>query len=92
MPSVALLEWQAGRAAALDEIEAAHRAIGGTGPGRRYATRQINFAYAVLLASQFRALPDAPHGMRNPAGCCGFTGLPTGGKSGVLVQPPARPG
>lgn len=54
MPSVALLEWQAGRAAALDEIEAAHCAIGGTGPGRRDATRQINFAYAVLLASQFQ--------------------------------------
>jgi hypothetical protein len=38
----------------LDEIEAAHRAVGGTGPGRRYATQQINHAYAVLLSSQFQ--------------------------------------
>jgi hypothetical protein len=38
----------------LDEIEAAHQSVGGTGPGRRYATQQINQAYAVLLASQFQ--------------------------------------
>ena len=28
--------------------------MGGTGPGRRYATEQVNHAYAVLLASQFQ--------------------------------------
>jgi len=38
----------------LDEIEAAHRGIGGAAAGRRYATEQINHAYAVLLASQFQ--------------------------------------
>jgi hypothetical protein len=54
MPSVALQEWQAGRAATLDEIENAHRAVGGRGPGRRYATQQINQAYAVLLSSQLQ--------------------------------------
>jgi len=42
------------RAGALDEIEAAHASVGGTGPGRRYATQQINQAYAVLVASQFQ--------------------------------------
>ena len=42
------------RRRALDEIEAAHASVGGTGPGRRYATQQINQAYAVLLASQFQ--------------------------------------
>jgi hypothetical protein len=42
------------RASALDEIEAAHASVGGAGPGRRYATQQINQAYAVLLASQFQ--------------------------------------
>jgi len=42
------------RAKALDEIEAAHASVGGTGPGRRYATQQINQAYAVLVASQFQ--------------------------------------
>lgn len=39
---------------ALDEIELAHRAVGGLGPGRRHATREINHAYAVMLASQFQ--------------------------------------
>ncbi|MBI4581346.1 MAG: hypothetical protein HY718_16715 [Planctomycetes bacterium] len=39
---------------ALDEIEAAHTAVGGTSPGRRYATQQINQAYAVVVSSQFQ--------------------------------------
>jgi hypothetical protein len=55
MPSVAYLDWSTARATALDEIENAHRAVGGTGPGRRYLTQQINQAYAVLLSSQFQA-------------------------------------
>jgi hypothetical protein len=54
MPSLSLQHWLTARAAALDEIESAHQLIGGTGPGRRYATQQINQAYAVLLASQFQ--------------------------------------
>src|SRR5438552_3149352 len=41
-------------ASALDEIEAAHRAVGGAGPGRRTATQQINYAYAMLLSAQFQ--------------------------------------
>jgi hypothetical protein len=32
----------------------AHAAVGGTRRGRRFATQQINRAYAVLLASQFQ--------------------------------------
>src|SRR4051812_26511381 len=54
MPSLAFQHWSGARSAALDEIENAHRLIGGTGPGRRYATQQINQAYAVLLSSQFQ--------------------------------------
>jgi len=38
----------------LDEIENAHRSVGGGGRGRRYATHQINHAYAMLLSSQFQ--------------------------------------
>lgn len=53
MPSVALQTWRTSARRALDEIEAAHAAVGGTGPGRRYATQQINQAYAVL-SSQFQ--------------------------------------
>jgi hypothetical protein len=54
MPSLALQDWMAWRAGALDEIEHAHRSVGGSGPGRRYLTQQINQAYAVLLSSQFQ--------------------------------------
>src|SRR6266568_4745493 len=54
MPSNSLLQWRGVRATALDEIEAAHASVGGTGRGRRYATQQINRAYAVLLASEFQ--------------------------------------
>src|SRR4051812_47772872 len=54
MPSLSLQQWSTVRAVALDEIEGAHQSIGGAGPGRRYATQQINQAYAVLLASQFQ--------------------------------------
>jgi hypothetical protein len=54
MPSRALRVWRSDALRALDEIEAAHRAVGGTGRGRRYATQQINQAYVVLLLSQFQ--------------------------------------
>ena len=54
MPSRSLTYWQTTRSQALDEIEHAHRSVGGTGPGRRYATQQINYAYAMLLSSQFQ--------------------------------------
>lgn len=53
MPSGSLQAWRTVRQAALDELEDAHTRIGGTGPGRRYAT-QINRAYAVLLSSEFQ--------------------------------------
>jgi hypothetical protein len=54
MPSLAFQSWQTTRAALLDEIESAHRSVGGTGPGRRTATQQLNFAYSVLLSSHFQ--------------------------------------
>jgi hypothetical protein len=54
MPSNARRRWEGKQAADLDEIAQAHAAVGGTARGRRYATQQINQAYAVLLASQFQ--------------------------------------
>ena len=54
MPSIALQNWSARRAASLDEIEHAHRSVGGSGLGRRYMTHHLNQAYAVLLSSQFQ--------------------------------------
>jgi hypothetical protein len=55
MASNSLTVWRGNAAAALNELEAAHTAIGGTGRGRIYATQQINRAYAVLLSSRFQA-------------------------------------
>ena len=38
----------------MDNLLGVHRAVGGVGPGRRYATSQVNNAYAVLVSSQFQ--------------------------------------
>lgn len=54
MPSRSRQRWITDRLAALDELESAHKAVGGPGRGRRYATQQINQAYTVLLSSQFQ--------------------------------------
>jgi hypothetical protein len=54
VPSRALHRWNNDAQAALDEIEEAHRAVGGAGRGRRYATLQVNHAYVTLLSSQFQ--------------------------------------
>ena len=54
MPSNSLIRWQNERLVALDQIAAAHTAVGGAAPGRRYATQHINQAYATMLSSQFQ--------------------------------------
>ena len=54
MTSKSFETWRTIRAKALNEIVAAHHAVGGTGPGRRVATQQLNHAFAVLLSSQFQ--------------------------------------
>jgi hypothetical protein len=54
MPSKSLAKWRGNRSDELDEIEGAHAAVGGSSRGRRFATQQINRAYAVLLTSQFQ--------------------------------------
>lgn len=67
MPSNASNIWQTTRSAELDLIEAAHSAVEGTAPGRRYATQQINQAYAVLLSSHFQGFCRDLH-----SECCDF--------------------
>ena len=52
--SLSLDIWQTSRARLLDELEIAHQSVGGSGKGRRFATQQLNRAYAVLLAAQFQ--------------------------------------
>lgn len=54
MPSQAYRLWHRTRSTELDDVESAHALLGGTARGRRYATQQINRAYAVLLAAQFQ--------------------------------------
>ena len=54
MSSTSYEQWTTDRADALDEMDAAHTAVGGRQRGRRYATQQINRSYAVLLAAQFQ--------------------------------------
>ncbi len=54
MPSRSLNNWRTVRVAELDEIENAHRKVGGILRGRRYATIQINHAYATLVSAQFQ--------------------------------------
>jgi hypothetical protein len=54
MASMSLRTWRDTRLPRMDEIEAAHRAVGGPARGRRYATLQVNHLYAVLVSSQFQ--------------------------------------
>lgn len=54
MPSESLKRWNDVRILALAEIEDAHASVGGSERGRRYATQQINYAYAAILSSQFQ--------------------------------------
>ncbi len=54
MPSRALQTWLTVRRQALDEIENAHRRVGGTRRGRRHATRQLNHGHTHLLSAQFQ--------------------------------------
>lgn len=46
---------------ALDELEHAHRAVGGSRPGRRFLTQQLNYAYVTLLAARFQGFARALH-------------------------------
>jgi hypothetical protein len=61
MTSAAYRKWLAERLPALDQLVEAHRALEGGGRGRRYATKQINHAYAVLLCSQFQGFARDLH-------------------------------
>ena len=54
MPSGALEKWRGARAARLDNLAAAHRAVAGDGAGRRWLTVEVNHALIVRLASEFQ--------------------------------------
>lgn len=52
--SQALRTWKDRQLKQLDELESAHKKVGGIKPGRRYTTQQIDDAYVVLLCAQFQ--------------------------------------
>ena len=61
MPSVALVSWQTDRQQRIEELNAAHRAVGGRGPGRRWRTRQLNWAMTLRLAAEFQGFARDLH-------------------------------
>lgn len=54
MTSHALTNWRSTRAARLDNLANAHRAMAGAGPGRKWLTTEINHALIVRLATEFQ--------------------------------------
>lgn len=54
MPSLAFEIWRQDRHQRLEEIAQAHTAVGGSQRGRRFATNQINHAYAMLVSAEFQ--------------------------------------
>jgi len=61
MPSPAFTAWSTSSAAALSQLEAAHRTVGGGRAGRRTNTLQLNYAYVLLLSAHFQAYCRALH-------------------------------
>ena len=61
MPSAALLTWRSERARRLDRLQFAHATVGGTGPGRRYLTEELNHALILRLAAEFQGFARDLH-------------------------------
>lgn len=52
--SRALVRWETGSRADLDQLPIAHAKVGGKRPGRRYDLQQLNQAYLVALSAKFQ--------------------------------------
>jgi hypothetical protein len=61
MPSPALINWNTSAVETLSQLEAAHRAVGGTRAGRRTNTLQLNYAFVLLLSAHFQAYCRSLH-------------------------------
>src|ERR1700677_1433988 len=61
MASKSLMAWLTDAWAAVDELENAHRAVGGVKPGRRFLTQQLNYSYTTLLSARFQGFVRALH-------------------------------
>lgn len=62
MTSAALDRWRSVRSNELNELFAAHHALEGSGPGRRWATSELDKALLLRLASQFQGFARELHG------------------------------
>jgi hypothetical protein len=61
MVSAALTEWRSVRQTRIDDLLSAHASIGGTGPGRRWRTEQLNWALILRVAAEFQGFSRALH-------------------------------
>jgi hypothetical protein len=61
VPSTARLAWFGNRQARIDQLLEAHRTIGGSGPGRRWRTEQLNWALTLRLAGEFQGFARELH-------------------------------
>jgi hypothetical protein len=59
--SSALNEWASTRAQRLDRLKAAHAAVSGSGPGRRWQTEELNHSLVLRLASEFQGFARELH-------------------------------
>lgn len=61
VPSSALVTWKTTRAARVTELLAVHTKVGGVNRGRRYGTKQINWALTLRLAGEFQGFARDLH-------------------------------
>jgi hypothetical protein len=77
LTSSALANWRSHRAERLDELYEAHARVGGTSPGRRIDTEQINWSLVLRLAGEFQGFARELHDL----GAETFSGWAAGGNA-----------
>jgi hypothetical protein len=61
MPSGSLDTWDSARTERIKRLRAAHQALAGTAPGRRWVTEELNQALILRLASEFQGFARDLH-------------------------------
>jgi hypothetical protein len=61
VPSVAHQTWCGQRQHRIDQLLQAHKTLGGSGPGRRWRTEQVNWALTLRLAGEFQGFARDLH-------------------------------
>jgi hypothetical protein len=55
------MTWASARTDRIKRLRAAHQTLGGTGPGRRWVTDELNHALILRLASEFQGFARDLH-------------------------------